>query len=165
MASTLYFAYLSNMSPKRMLQSCPNAKMKCVGKVQNHKLVFIGYKEEWKGACGNLVSAQGRDVWGVIWEVNQSDMPGLQGTEKGGNIEFTVPMFDIISQDGEVLKCLLFKRESCDADIGLPSPQYLQVGIEGAVKNKLPQEYIDFLKSVPTNDNTVYTDGMKNALY
>jgi len=163
--SMLYFAYLSNMSPKRMLQSCPSATVKSIAKLEDHKLVFIGNKDEWAGACGNAVKSKGDLLWGVVWEVSESDMPALQETEKGGNIDFNVPLCKVVTPEGEELECLFFYRQSSEADIGLPSRQYVKVGIQGAIRNKLPQSYVDMLRSVETNNNSKMTEGMEKALY
>lgn len=45
-----------------------------------------------------------------------------------------------------------------------PSPQYLQVILEGAIEHMIDDEYIDQLRGVKTNGNTVITEGMRKAL-
>ena len=165
MSKSLYFGYMSNMSEKRMLLSCPSAKVKSIAKLEDHKLVFVGHKGDWAGACGNAVPSKGDLVWGVVWEINESDMSGLKESEKGNNIDFNVPQCKVVTPDGKKLECLIFNRPSSDADIALPSPQYVKVGIQGAIRNKLPKSYIDTLQSVETNNNTKMTEAMEKSLY
>lgn len=161
-----YFAYASNMSSKRLRQSCPEAKLKGIGKLEHNQFVFMGYKEEWAGAVANAVPKQGECIWGVIWELKSEDLKKLGGTESksGDQYEHVTEVCDIIIDQSELLTCTYFRRDSPNCQVGPPSPQYLQLILEGAIEHQLNDEYVDKLRRTVTNGNTVLTEGMRLAL-
>ena len=57
----------------------------------------------------------------------------------------------VTTPDNEELVCrsyYLLKRDSPDKR---PSPQYMDVIIRGAIENKLPSDYVEFLKNIEHN--------------
>ena len=60
---------------------------------------------------------------------------------------------DVLPQDGgEPLQCRTYVGKAKPGDDKRPSPQYLDVIIRGAIQSKLPQEYINKLKSIEHNN-------------
>ena len=161
-----YFSYASNMSSKRLLQSCPTAKCKGAAKLKDHKFLFMGHKDEWLGAVANAVRSQGEFILGVVWEISKDDMQKLSGTESkpGDRCEHITEVCNVITEQSENLTCTYFRRDLDTSKVDLPSPQYLQLIIEGAIEHKLDKQYIDKLRQLPTNKNSVLTYGMRNAL-
>lgn len=61
----------------------------------------------------------------------------------------------VTTSEGEDINCVTYQmRNFADVDfMELPSPQYLDIIIRGAVQNHLPSDYVEFLKSRKTNNN------------
>ena len=165
--TTLYFSYASNMSSKRILQSCPGAKFQCVAKLEDHQFYFMGHKDEWAGAVANAVPQKGKRIWGVVWEIPSTDMTSLGGTESkaGDKYEHVAQICEVINQEAKPLKCVYFYRDPKSCSVSLPSPQYLQLILNGAEEHRIDQNYLGTLRKTETNSNTVITDGMRKALY
>lgn len=62
------------------------------------------------------------------------------------------------TKDGQELQCLSYRIVCKDTEDHRPSPQYLEVIVQGAIQNKLPDEYIQKLKQIEHNGNTEIID-------
>ncbi|ODM95558.1 Gamma-glutamylcyclotransferase [Orchesella cincta] len=77
----LYFAYGSNLWTKRIHENNRTARMVAVGKLEGHRLDFGHWTQRWRGASANILPDEGSHVFGVLWELNQSDQPSLDKQE------------------------------------------------------------------------------------
>ena len=155
------------MSSKRIFQSCPGAKFSCVAKLEDHDFQFMGYKDEWAGAVANAVPENGKCVWGVVWEIETASMNILGGTESktGDQYKHSVATCEVVAESGDRLKCVYFRRNPKGCDVALPSPQYLQLILNGAEEYQIDKSHLEMLRKAKTNGNTVITEGMKQALF
>lgn len=75
--SAAYFAYGTNMDPRFMERTCPDAMCLGVGRLEGYRLEFNVYSDRWKGGAANLeVDPQGH-VWGVVWQMTPEDVDKL----------------------------------------------------------------------------------------
>ena len=51
-----------------------------------------------------------------------------------------------------MLRCRTYKARAVPGDDTRPSPQYMDVIIQGAIQNDMPQEYINTLKCIEHNN-------------
>ncbi|GFO25295.1 gamma-glutamylcyclotransferase [Plakobranchus ocellatus] len=163
-----YFAYGSNLLRERILINNPTAKLYGIGKLSGYRFGFDAPKGErldrWLGSGATIFKADPSSyVYGVIWDMNYSDLKSLDRQEGCYNaIQVDVKVVSRIAPPGQ--------QESADgADVGehtvqcrtyqlknvtganLPSPHYKEVILMGARQNRLPQDYIAFLEAFPDN--------------
>ncbi len=77
----LYFAYGSNMDPAQMRQRCPSARFVAVAKLPDHRLAFTRYAKDRGCATCDGVPEPGKDIWGVVFEVSETDLTRLDKSE------------------------------------------------------------------------------------
>jgi len=77
----LYFAYGSNLSVSQMKQRCPGSKLLYKGYLRDYKLVFSRYSSTWHGSVADVIRAEGRHVWGLIYEMKKADLKSLDSFE------------------------------------------------------------------------------------
>ena len=73
----LYFAYGANMDVRHMKGRVPDARVVGPGRLDGFRMAFDVYSTEWEGGAANLQTDQERHVWGVLWEVPESEAGGL----------------------------------------------------------------------------------------
>src|SRR5437867_6625483 len=73
----VYFAYGSNMDPHRMEARVPGARAIGPGRLDGFRLEFNVYSTEFEGGAANLELDQDAHVWGVLWEVPEAGVGGL----------------------------------------------------------------------------------------
>jgi hypothetical protein len=73
----VYFAYGSNMDPRRMEARVPGARAIGPGRLDGYRLEFNVYSTEWEGGAANMELDQDAHLWGVLWEVPEDEAGGL----------------------------------------------------------------------------------------
>ena len=73
----LYFAYGANMDVRHMKGRVPDARVVGPGRLDGFRIAFDVYSTEWEGGAANLQTDQESHVWGVLWEVPESEAGGL----------------------------------------------------------------------------------------
>ena len=156
--SILYFAYGSNLDFGQMQERCPSARFVCGARLKDHCLEFT--RKSIKRNCGvaDAVFQRGRDVWGVVYEIDQNEMDALDGAEgyrpdRCGNLN----AYNRVS-------CKVIKDDEDETPINVevyfsvrqnnppsPSREYLEVIVQGAKHWGLPSEYIGQLERVKTD--------------
>jgi gamma-glutamylcyclotransferase (GGCT)/AIG2-like uncharacterized protein YtfP len=74
---TLYFAYGSNMDANHMAKRVAGARALGPGRLDGFRLEFNVYSTEWEGGAANLELDPDAHVWGVLWEVPDEEVSGL----------------------------------------------------------------------------------------
>jgi gamma-glutamylcyclotransferase (GGCT)/AIG2-like uncharacterized protein YtfP len=78
---SLYFAYGSNMDPTHMARRAPSARVVGPARLDGFRLAFSVYSTEWEGGAANLGLDEGSHVWGVLWEIPDEEVDGLDAFE------------------------------------------------------------------------------------
>jgi len=73
----LYFAYGANMDARHMKGRVPDAAVVGPARLDGFHLAFNIYSTEWEGGAANLEIDPDGHVWGVLWEVPESEAGGL----------------------------------------------------------------------------------------
>ncbi|XP_070573996.1 uncharacterized protein [Ptychodera flava] len=126
---------------------------------QGYKLAFsvnVRYKNQenprWgPGGVATIVESPGDCVWGTLWEIREDDLPALDRQEGVDHNYYQSLTVNVSSPEKEVFKCRTYQMPDV-AEFLEPSPQYLNVVLEGACQSGLPEEYIAFLKTIKHND-------------
>ncbi|XP_076680046.1 gamma-glutamylcyclotransferase [Andrena cerasifolii] len=156
----LYFAYGSNMLMKRIHINNPTAEHKDIGLLKNFRLDFATHSKRWGGCSATIVPTENYNVWGVVWELHESNMSTLDSQEGVANKLYFPLMVDVETSSGEILKCRVYQQHNNPGEhVKLrllpnhrrPSPLYLETILKGAQESQLPADYIKFLETIPHN--------------
>ncbi|HWP56834.1 MAG TPA: gamma-glutamylcyclotransferase family protein [Candidatus Acidoferrales bacterium] len=151
----LYFAYGSNMNWTQMQRRCPSARFVALAQLRNHRLAFpLRSKSRGCGTAG-AVPAAGETVWGVVYEIHESEIAVLDRAEDfvpgGSENSYTREELEVypIENGGEPLRAAVYLPIP-QADPPLPSAEYKRLIVEGAKHWGLPADYIGRLEKVTT---------------
>lgn len=143
----LYFAYGSNLLTERIRLNNPTAVKRAVAKLQGYKLDFEVIGQRWHGAVATIIPAPDRCVWGVVWELHNSDLENLNRQERG----YDPIEVNVFGEDGSSYKCCTYQLAKTPGSDDKPSIVYKNVIVNGAIENGLPKIYIDELRKIEDN--------------
>ena len=142
----LYFAYGSNMDRKRLSDRIGSAYKWDVGMVLGKRLSFNKLGLDGTGKA-NLVDHDGETAYGVIYQVNESDLIKLDRFEVG----YLRKTLEIRSDNNGYVQAISYLADLLP-DFISPKKNYMNYIIQGAEEHGLKQNYIDSLKTIPTAD-------------
>ncbi|KAK3757969.1 hypothetical protein RRG08_058283 [Elysia crispata] len=160
-----YFAYGSNLLRERILINNPSAKFYGIGKLNGYTIAFDSPEgvstDRWFGGGATIHKVNSPShVYGVIWDIHNSDLESLDRQESVYNaLQVDV---EVISQSqpeiteqtsAEVVQCRTYQMFKGKGNT-LPSPYYKKVILMGARQNGLPEDYIRFVERLPDNQVT-----------
>jgi len=134
-----YFAYGSNMNFKQMKERCPDARFLKRAYLEGYRFVYDGYSKTRKGAVANIVEAEGKEVWGGLFEVSEECIKSLDSYE-GYPISYKRKVLTVKDDKGNTYEAIVYLREPQQK--GKPSEEYRKMVLEGAKDCGLPEEYI-----------------------
>ncbi|KAK7124238.1 hypothetical protein R3I94_018564 [Phoxinus phoxinus] len=149
----MYFGYGSNLLKERLQLKNPSAVFHSVGKIQDYRLDFGLWGDctnfSWHGGVASIQESEGDEVWGVVWKIDDQNLPTLDRQEQVHEGMYSPLEVKVETKDGPLL-CRTYKMNNFRACP--PSPQYKKVVCLGAQQNGLPQNYIEKLLSLETNN-------------
>ncbi len=140
----IYFAYGSNMSFNRISERINNVKLSDTGYISNYELL-CNKKSIDGSAKANIVYNPGNVVWGVLYIIDDIFQDRLDRIEGG----YKRKDFEVHTKNGTITASAYISNKLTNS---LPKTSYIKYIIEGAVENKLPEEYIDYLQNISTSD-------------
>lgn len=145
MARQLYFAYASNMEPRRFRRLCPGGTLVGPARLPGHRLAFSRYSRPRRGGSADVVPDPGSDVWGVLYEVEETDLAAMDRNE---NVPAAYHRQDVtvVDEQGQERPAITYVANRTGEF--LPHPDYLRTIIRGAEAHGLPDEYIHFLRQI-----------------
>lgn len=147
-----YFAYGSNLKESRFKLNSPRAEFLNTAKLLDYKLVFQGHDSaKWQGASASITEHPGTEVYGVLWKLHPEEVGSLDDQEGVSQGIYKKITLSVTTPEGNVVKCFSYQQPS-HKKLGLPSPHYLKVLIEGAQEVGLPPDYIEKLHNIEHND-------------
>lgn len=151
--SVFYFAYGSNMQRATFRGRRAVRPLSAVAaRVAGWELVFdkpsiLPVRQSY----ANLVPAPGATVYGVLYELTEDDYAHVELTEAVPLGNYRRVDVEAHALAGAPAPCGAYTLASDRRDPSRgPSPRYLGLIIEGAVENGLPTEWIAWLRSVAT---------------
>ena len=84
MSGRLLFAYGSNMAEGEMSAFAPGARFVGVARLDGFALAFRRRSLRWGGGAADILAAPGSEVWGVLYELSNSDIEALDAKEGAG---------------------------------------------------------------------------------
>jgi gamma-glutamylcyclotransferase len=149
----LYFMYGSNMNNGQIRARCTKPEVFTVARLPNHRMAFHGYTRTWDGAEETIVQCAGKDTWGVIYKLTFSDAEKLDAWQDvrmdGGGRYFHCPV-SVYDTTGRCYPALTYKKDVLNAP-AVPSTEYIDHIISGAVFHGLPYGYVEGLRMLDKN--------------
>ncbi|MBI4529300.1 MAG: gamma-glutamylcyclotransferase [Deltaproteobacteria bacterium] len=145
-----YFAYGSNMNWMQMTQRCPSARFVSVARLKDHRFAITRQSRRRKCGTADVLPEYGSDVWGVVYDIDDSELSVLDGFEDGyGREKMHV---DPTGDGGRPIQAWVYIAEK-EASAPLPNGTYKRLILEGARHWKLPQAYVEMLEDIEVADN------------
>jgi gamma-glutamylcyclotransferase len=140
-----YFAYGSNMDPRLMSRTLPEATTVGPARLSGYRLEFNVYSDRWEGGAANLEPDPNAYLWGVVWEVEEEDLETLN-TFAGHPTFYRREDVEVRTPDGQVLDCVTY-RVAHQQGYVRPTPAYV-ASLRGAARMQgLPPEALDIIES------------------
>jgi len=143
-----YFAYGSNMERHHMKRRCRSAKFVASATLRDYELNFTGTSSMWGGGVADLNPAKGKVVEGVLWEITEADLKGLDAYEGYPKV-YVRRNVEVETPDGRKMEAFAYFM----ARPGLykaPSRRYLRLLVSGAEEHGLSDKYIMSLEAIRT---------------
>jgi gamma-glutamylcyclotransferase (GGCT)/AIG2-like uncharacterized protein YtfP len=140
-----YFAYGSNLDEAQMSRRCPNSRIISPGRLEGYRLAFTTYSTNWACGVADVVKSKGSEVWGLFYQLTEADLRNLDQCEgypyKYTRFKVTVPT--PVGPLNHVWVYSVKKKESF-----IPSPTYLGILRQVAVKYQFPESYLRQLDTI-----------------
>jgi gamma-glutamylcyclotransferase len=140
-----YFAYASNMDSRVMQQHCPGHRFQGIAYLEAHRLSFTRRSVRTGGGVADVVKSAGDHVWGVLYELEESDLRCLDHKE-GNGIAYQRQLYPVCRQEGrgslEAVVYTVIERESMEVP---PTRLYARGLLQAASDRALPDAYIEWL--------------------
>ena len=164
----LYFAYGSNLDPEQMRSRCPSHRVVGLAELRDHRLVFPLFSQVWSGGVASVQPAHGSSVWGVVYDVSESELAVLDGFEgfRGAGDQHNVYDRETVlveltrADDGSFprrVRALMYVARPSNPSP--PSARYLETILRGARHHRLPDDYIARLAATPVRAEEKETTG------
>jgi len=147
-----YFAYGSNLDLPQMKRRCPSSKLISKGSLSDYRLTFNRFSSGWGGGVADVIQDQGSKVWGLVFEISDSDLERLdlyEGCYKDKPSLYERWKAVIDTPDGQVSDVWVYtvvkKQEFVQ-----PTLEYLQIIKDAAARWDFPKVYQQTLELVST---------------
>lgn len=146
-----YFAYGSNMLAERLGARCPSASFKAVASAPDWVLSFSKRSKDNSGKA-TIRKAPGDRVFGVVYEIDESDLPILDRYEGVGNGYVRDDSFVAFLENSDTpLTTAAYIADPAYINDALrPYDWYHGLVLAGARQYNLPTDYISMIESSPS---------------
>jgi gamma-glutamylcyclotransferase (GGCT)/AIG2-like uncharacterized protein YtfP len=143
----LYFAYASNMEPRRFRRLCPGATVVGPARLPGRRLAFSRYSRQRRGGSADIVPDAEAEVWGVLYEVGDADLDTLDRSE---DVPAAYRREAVTVEDAEGHKRQAVTYVANRTGDFLPHRDYLRLIVQGAEARGLPEQYVAALRQIRT---------------
>ncbi len=144
----LYFAYGSNLHAPQMAKRCVDSKRVGRAVLVDHRLDFTRRSGDWAGGVADVVPTPGHEVWGLLYEISDSDLCSLDRYE--GYPTLYGRMQVEVQKDGEPVGNVLTYFVQEKQPFVAPHPDYLKIIRTAAQEHAFPLEYRKYLEAILT---------------
>ena len=150
----LYFAYGSNLDPVQIAERCPGHRVVGLAVLPDHRLVFPRFSADWGGGVASVALAHGERVWGVLYELTDSDLASLDGYEgwraagdQHNHYDRETVMVELVRPDDTSVprRLRVVTYVARISNPTAPSRRYLETILRGARHHRLPEDYVERL--------------------
>ena len=139
-----YFAYGSNLDLPQMKRRCPSSKLISKGSLSGYRLTFNRFSSGWGGGVADVIQDQGSKVWGLVFELFDTDLERLdryEGYHKDWTSLYERWKTVIDTPNGQVSDVWVYTVVEKQKFVK-PTPEYLQIIKDAAVKWNFPKAYL-----------------------
>lgn len=142
----LYFAYGSNMDWNQIRERCPSASFVGIAMLRDHRLAFTRKSQKRNCGVADAVVDPGHSIWGVVYEVDDRDVGGLDASEgyspgRGNNDYRREERHVFPDGDGTKPLAVAVYFATPDSNPPLPNQAYKDQILAGARWWHLPKVY------------------------
>ena len=139
-----YFAYGSNLDLLQMKNRCPSSELISKGMLPDYRLTFNKYSGGWDGGVADVIQHLGSEVWGLVFEISDSDLERLDNYE--GYYKDKISLYErwkavIDTPNGQVDDVWVYTVVEKDKFVQ-PTLEYLQIIKDAAVRWDFPKDYL-----------------------
>ena len=138
-----YFAYGSNLDLLQMKRRCPLSKLISKGMLPDYRLTFNRYAPGWGGGVADVIQDVDSEVWGLIFEISDSDLERLdmyEGCYKDQTSLYERWKAVIDTPDVQVCDVWVYTVVEKQKFVQ-PTAEYLQIIRDAAARWNFPQTY------------------------
>ena len=146
----LYFAYGFNLNLEKMNQKCTKPRGLGIARLAGHKVGFYEHSVIWDGAVETLIPDAQSEVWGVLYQLEPYAWDQLDNCEDArldGTGEYFHYPVEVLDAQNQVREASMYKKARL-GEATLPSKEYLDLIIQGAKEQGLPEDYILTLQNI-----------------
>jgi len=148
-----YFAYGSNMNWRQMRRRCPSARFVCIAHLPGYRFAIARHSRLRDCGTANIFPEAEGTVWGIVYEVSESDMLIMDSFEDGysryKHFVYRFPPLDVqpqlqLSAAPSILEAIVYIAPK-ESSVPLPNAEYKRLMLEGARHWQLPADYCSML--------------------
>ena len=139
-----YFAYGSNLDLPQMKRRCPSSKLISKGSLSGYRLTFNRFSSGWGGGVADVIQDQGSKVWGLVFELSDTDLERLdryEGYHKDWTSLYERWQAIIETPNGLVSDVWVYTVVEKQKFVK-PTIEYLQIIKDAAVKWNFPKAFL-----------------------
>ena len=140
-----YFAYGSNMNWPQMQRRCPSARFVCVARLVHYEFGITRHSRLRNCGTANVFPAHGKEVCGIVYDVNEADLVTLDSFEDGYRREL-MPVYAF--GDGTQPLVVLIYVAEIETNVPRSNAEYKRLILEGARHWNLPATYLALLEAI-----------------
>jgi hypothetical protein len=133
-----YFAYGSNMNWPQMQRRCPSSRFVSTARLPGFRFAIARHSRLRDCGTANIFPETGSTVWGIVYEVSESDMLIMDGFEDGYSRQ-THSVYCIAAKPS-MLQVIVYIAPR-EVGVPLPNAEYKRLMLEGARHWELPADY------------------------
>jgi len=143
-----YFAYGSNLDIERMATRSVEVYESVRCRLPGYRLVFNKKSSIVPGRTfANVIPDRNHEVWGVAYRCSAAAIESLDRFEGVSEGHYQRIPIDVLIEDGTSLNTQIYIAcADFIADYGIPTDDYINLIIAGAIYHRLPEEYIHKIK-------------------
>ena len=128
-----------------MQRRCPTAQFVCVARLVNYEFGITRHSRLRNCGTANVFPAQGKEVCGIVYDVNEADLVTLDSFEDGYRREL-MPVY-ALGDGAQPLVVLIYVAE-IETNVPRSNAEYKSLILEGARHWKLPATYLALLEAI-----------------
>ncbi len=144
-ANFWYFAYASNMSSAQMKQRAGDWAEEKLARLEGYELNFDKISRGGTGT-GNMVRAEGKTVWGVLYRLTEQQLRALDRFESVPEHYRRIEV-NVLDEQGNRLPAQVYVARKVRKGLK-PDRVYLQRILQGAEEHNLPADYLERLRKI-----------------
>jgi cation transport regulator ChaC len=149
-----YFAYGSNLNRLRKESRTGQIREARKARLSGYRLAF-NKRANGGGVYANVVRQPGSEVWGVVYRCRPETLDRMDEYEGvlGGHYERS--RVEVQVADSEIVQAITYVAGAkfiCPE--GQPTPEYLNLIIDGARGHGLPEKHIKYIKQIAAGEDS-----------